>query len=171
MIAQLMCDKEETEWQLSETEDLYKDMVTFVLPGNYKAILISHPKRYEIHLSPIPNRKATHPIECIASNVLKIVCSALNTVIKRLRGQYTTPDLTIYDLGFFCCGKHDNGKQHLMLLDKKLVENKPATCIQDKTKILLKPAHLVWNGSHKFGGKYQVWTGDCKNMIELGSRE
>ena len=166
MIAQLVRDEEKNEWALvSEKDDLYKDVVTFVLPGSFKLILICHPKRYEIHLCPIPNRD-TNDIEKIASGALRTVCGALDTVLIRLRGQYTSQsDLTVYSLGFFCCGEHTDKKKHLMLINKKLVDHKThwqsAKCIKDKSDITLQSAHLVWNGSHKFGSK-------CYNIIISG---
>ena len=177
MIAQLVSDQTKDSWQLSKTDDLYKDVITFTLPGNFKAIMISRIKRYEIHLLPIPNKDITRPIERIASDALKTVCGALDTVLKKLREQYTSPDLTLYNLGFFCRCKdrtppsktytthatsimehtdsisRDHEQYHLMLINNRSVDENVAKCIEDDSEILLKPAHLVWNGSHKFGSK------------------
>ena len=161
MIAQLVCDQTKNHWQLSMKDDLYKDMVTFKLHGNFKAILISRPKQYEVHLLPIPNKDYCLSVECIASDALKTVCGALNTVLKRLRDQYSSPNLTIYRLGFFCCCKgipNDDGR-HLMLVDTTSGNENLALCIEDMSDVTLKPAHLVWiNHSHKFGSKILLFT-------------
>ena len=160
MIAQLVCDRTKNNWELSDKDNiLYKDVVTFTLPGSFKAILICRPKRYEIHLSPLPNREDTRPVEEIASTACKPVCGALNSVLDKLRDQYTTPDLTIYSLAFFCgCkGLHedrDDRQQHLMLVNTD--NERLASCIENKREMKLKPAHLVWNGSHKFGSKFFI---------------
>ena len=180
LIAQLVCDQRKNNWYLSKVDDLYKDMVTFTLRGNFKAILISHPKRYEMHLSPIPNKEITHPVKCIASDALKTVCGALDTVLKKLRKQYTctSPDLTAYNIGFFCCCKglttpnktytnaashipgssasipNNSEQNHLMLINSKsIIDKNVARCIEDNSEVPLQPAHLVWNGSHIFGSK------------------
>ena len=130
-MSQMMAHVSKTE-STDSTDDLilFKDMVTFKLPGNYKAILISRPKRYEIHLAPIPNKDITRPVECIASDALETVRGALDTVLKRLRDQYTSPDLTIYSLGFFCCckGNSDEEQPHLMLIKNKVVKENVAKC-------------------------------------------
>ena len=163
MIARLVCYQDKNKWQLSIGDALYKDMVTFLLPGNYKAILMCHPKRFEIHLSSIPNRFYDDHVKRIASNALETICSALDEVLRKLKEQYTSEscNLTIYDIGFFCCCKGFVGipdydqlqQQHLMLINNKSIFGKLATCTRDRSGIRLEPAHLVWNGSHDIGGK------------------
>ena len=160
MIARLVCDRTKNKWQLVEEDYLYKDVVTFRLQGNFKATLICRPKWYEIHLSPIPNSESTRRVEEIASKVRKTVCGALDCVLDKLRDQYATADLAIYSLVFFCGCKGlsgisedgTDGQQHLMLVN---ADNESlASCIDTRREMKLKPAHLVWNGSHKFGSKF-----------------
>ena len=158
MIARLVCDRTRNNWQLSDKDCLYKDVVTFTLPGNFKSVLLCRPKQYEVHLSPISNREDTRPVEHIAYDARKTVCGALNSILDKLRDQYTSPDLTIYSLAFFCDCKgltgipDDDEQQHLMLIN---TDNESlASCIENRREMKLKPAHLVWNGSHKFGSKF-----------------
>ena len=146
MIARLVCDQKKNKWRLNSKDDLYKDMITFTLPGNYKAVLISRPKYYEVHLLKIPNSDSIYSVEHVASCALRTVCDTLDSVLNKLKERYTSPNLTIYQLGFICCCKGSScipGDGHLMLVDNKS-DNKVAQCIESDIQVKLKPAHLVW---------------------------
>ena len=146
MIARLVCDQKKNKWRLNSKDDLYKDMITFTLPGNYKAVLISRPKYYEVHLLKIPNSDSIYSVEHVASCALRTMCDTLDSVLNKLKERYTSPNLTIYQLGFICCCKGSScipGDGHLMLVDNKS-DNKVAQCIESDIQVKLKPAHLVW---------------------------
>ena len=146
MIARLVCDQKKNKWRLNSKDDLYKDMITFTLPGNYKAVLISRPKYYEVHLLKIPNSDSIYSVEHVASCALRTVCDTLDSVLNKLKERYTSPNLTIYQLGFICCCKGSScipGDGHLMLVDNKS-DNKVAQCIESDIQVKLKPVHLVW---------------------------
>ena len=154
MIAQLVCESEKNDWDLNDT-DLYKNMVTFNMKGSHNVTLISHPKRYEVHVASVHHSHSTKNIEQVACNTLKIVCDALDTVLTRLGKQYvSSKELTKYQLGFFCCkNAHTNippnTEAHPMLLkpsEKCISASSIIKCIYDKDAMELQPRHLAWSG-------------------------
>ena len=143
-------------WKLSENVAMFKNMVTFQVEGSYFVTLITRLKRYEVHLAPIPETTPHRPIEQVAKDVLATVCKTLNSVLDRLRKQYTSsPDLTMYQFGFICChsictqDSQDSQPEHLMLFERGehtvsgllLIK-----CIQNDTAVTLQPCHLIWSG-------------------------
>ena len=143
-------------WKLSENVAMFKNMVTFQVEGSYFVTLIAHLKRYEVHLAPIPETTPHRPTEQVAKDVLATVCKTLNSVLDRLRKQYTSsPDLTMYQFGFICChsictqDSQDSQPEHLMLFERGehtvsgllLIK-----CIQNDTAVTLQPCHLIWSG-------------------------
>ena len=158
MVAQLVCGREKNDWDLSD-KDLYKNMVTFRVEGSHNVTLISHPKHYEVHLASVDCSHSTKNIEQVACNTLKIVCDALDTVLKRLGKQYvSSSDLTKYQIGFFCCNAHTDipshiidheAKHHLMLLkrgERCISASSVVKCMRDNTAVKLQPRHLAWSG-------------------------
>ena len=143
-------------WKLSENVAMFKNMVTFQVEGSYFVTLIARLKRYEVHLAPIPETTPHRPTEQVAKDVLATVCKTLNSVLDRLRKQYTSsPDLTMYQFGFICChsictqDSQDSQPEHLMLFERGehtvsgllLIK-----CIQNDTAVTLQPYHLIWSG-------------------------
>jgi hypothetical protein len=155
LIAKLVCTMRES-WNLSEKVAMFKNMVTFQVDGSYFVTLVARLKRYEVHLSPIPETTSHRPIAQVAKDVLATVCKTLNLILDRLRKQYTSsPDLTMYQFGFCCshsiCTQnlHDSQPEHLMLFQRgehTVSGSLLVKCIQNDTAVPLQPCHLFWSG-------------------------
>ena len=145
-------------WKLSEKVAMFKNMVKFQVEGSYYVTLVARLKRYEVHLAPIPETTPHRPAAQVAKDVLATVCKTLDSVLDRLRKQYTSsPDLTMYQFGFRCC--HSICTQdlldsqpehaHLMLFERgehTVSGSLLIKCIQNDTAVTLQPCHLIWSG-------------------------
>ena len=145
-------------WKLSEKVAMFKNMVTFQVEGSYYVTLVARLKRYEVHLAPIPETTPHRPTAQVAKDVLSTVCKTLDSVLDRLRKQYTSsPDLTMYQFGFICCHnvctqdftRQDSQPEHLMLFERgehRVSGSFLIKCIQNDTAVTLQPRHLIWSG-------------------------
>ena len=96
------------------------------------------------------------PTAQVAKDVLATVCKTLDSVLDRLRKQYTSsPDLTMYQFGFSCCHStctqdlRDSQPEHLMLFERgerTVSRSLLIKCIQNDLAVTLQPCHLIWSG-------------------------
>ena len=143
-------------WKLSRKVAMYKNMVSFQVEGSYSVTLIARLKRYEVHLAPLPKTTPYRPTAQVAKDVQATVCKTLNSVLDRLRKQYTSsPDLTMYQFGFICyhnvCTQdlQDSQPEHLMLFERgehTVSGSLLIKCIQNDTAVALQQRHLIWSG-------------------------
>ena len=149
----------ERKWvfQTKETE-LFKNKITFRLAGSYD-VLVSHPKRYEIHVITLCD-ESDLKLKCweACHQVRKVVCQSLEAVILELKKKFTNmcDDVTRYQIGFICSRKEcEFSKQlkledHLMLVDSdshQISSDQFCTCCNTGKSYHLKYAHhTVWSG-------------------------
>ena len=156
LIARLVSTMRKSGWKLSKNSTMFKNMVKFQVEGSYYVTLVARLKRYEIHLAPISKTTPHRPMALVAKDVLAAVHKTLNSVLDRLRKQYTSsPDLTMYQFGFSCCHNvctqdlRGTQPEHLMLFERgehTVSGSLLIKCIQNDTAVTLQPCHLMWSG-------------------------
>ena len=137
MITTLVSQQEQLKWTLMIKDGLWKNRIQFRITfekSYYRIFLLSHPRFFEIAISPKENSELT---ESLCAHVRCVVTKILDEVAER-RHNFTMG----YKFGFINeCLDHP-GKDNLCMLECETFSE--MLCLQCEKEVPLKSHHKVW---------------------------